>query len=309
MRLIRTSMLVIVATCALGALAASSASAALPEIGRCVKVEGVKEGHTTKFDGKYSDHKCTKASASSKGKFEWEPGAGTEKTFESPGTLEPVTLQTAAGTAVECKNSKQDGEYTGATTEKDEISLYECTLSTTHETCQSLRLEETPPTAEAGTILSLPIEGTLGMIKQGGKRPQIGWSYKAKTGTDHVPVRMWQHAVGHDRHHDRRLVHLADRQTGEQDGRRIQAALDRIERETDSGNVRRRKQRHAHRHDHRTRGAERDDRKRSATRRRKKNSRSPKIWSSKQRPSTRSKAGTPGRAARSAPRTGPAYPL
>ena len=183
MRLIRTSMLVIVAACALGALAASSASAALPEIGRCVKVEGVKEGHTTKFDGKYSDHKCTRANASSKGKFEWEPGAGEEKTFESPGTLEPVTLQTAAGTAVECKNSKQDGEYTGATTEKDEISLYECTLSTTHETCQSLRPEEIPPTAEAGTILSLPIEGTLGFIKQGGKRPQIGWSYKAKTGS------------------------------------------------------------------------------------------------------------------------------
>ena len=84
MRLIRTSMLVIVAACALGALAASSASAALPEIGRCVKVEGVKEGHTTKFDGKYSDHKCTRASATSKGKFEWEPGAGTKRHSKAP---------------------------------------------------------------------------------------------------------------------------------------------------------------------------------------------------------------------------------
>ncbi len=183
MRLVRTSMLAAAAVCALAAIVASSASAALPEIGRCVRLEGVREAHKRPtFDGKYSNHKCTSMSASSKGKFEWEPGAGEDKTFESPGTLEPVTLTTAAGTAVECKNSKQSGEYTGASTETDEISLYECTLSTTHETCQSLRPEETPPTAEAGTILSQALEGTLGYIKAGGMRPQIGWSYKAKTG-------------------------------------------------------------------------------------------------------------------------------
>jgi hypothetical protein len=184
MRLIRTSMLVAVAACALVAVVASNASAALPEIGRCVKLEGIKEAHKTTFAGKYSNRKCTSMSASSKGKFEWEPGAGTEKTFESPGTLEPVTLETAAGTAVECKNSKQVGEYTGASTETDEISLYECSLSTTKETCQSLRLDETPPTPEAGTIISQPLEGTLGFIKAGGLRPQIGWAYKAKTGKD-----------------------------------------------------------------------------------------------------------------------------
>lgn len=184
MRLIRSSMLVAVAACALAAVVVSNASAALPEIGRCVKLEGLKEGHKTTFAGKYTNRKCTSISASSKGKFEWEPGAGTEKTFESPGTLEPVTLETAAGTAVECKNSKQTGEYTGGSTETDEIGLYECTLSTTKETCQSLRPEEIPPTAEAGTILSQALEGTLGYIKAGGLKPQIGWAYKAKTGPD-----------------------------------------------------------------------------------------------------------------------------
>ena len=182
MRLIRTSMLMLAAACAVSALAAAGASAEVPEIGRCVKVEGVKEGHTTKFSGKYSNHKCTRTSATSKGKFEWEPGAGEEKTFESPGTLEPVTLQTPAGTAIECKNSKQDGEYTGATTEKDEISLYECVLASTGETCQSLRTEETPPTPEPGTIISLPLEGKLGYIKKSNSKPQIGWEYKPKTG-------------------------------------------------------------------------------------------------------------------------------
>ncbi len=175
-------MLAVAALIAIAALDASGAYAALPEIGRCVKVEGLKEGHKTKYGGKYTDKKCTKTSASSTGKYEWSAGAGTEKTFESPGTLEPVTLKTAAGTAIACKNSKQNGEYTSGTTETDEISLYECVLSTTGETCQSLRPEETPPTPEAGTILSQALEGKLGMIKQSNSKPEIGWEYKAKTG-------------------------------------------------------------------------------------------------------------------------------
>lgn len=175
-------MLSLAAVSAAAAFAASGAYAELPEIGRCVKVEGLKEGHGTKYSGKYKNHNCTKPSANSTGKYEWTPGAGTEKTFESPGTLEPVTLKTAAGTAIECKNSKQAGEYTGATTEKDEISLYECTLSTTHETCQSVRPEEVPPTPVPGTVISLPLEGKLGYIHKSGRKPVIGWEYKPKTG-------------------------------------------------------------------------------------------------------------------------------
>jgi hypothetical protein len=182
MRRTRYLASVVMGVCAIAALGASAASAVLPEIGRCVKLEGIKEGHGTKYSGKYSNRKCTRASGSSTGKYEWMPGAGTEKGFESPGTLEPVTLKTAGGTAVECKNSKQFGEYTGASTEKDEISLYECTLSSTQETCQSVRPEEVPPAPEAGTIISLPLEGTLGYIKSSGLKPQIGWEYKAKSG-------------------------------------------------------------------------------------------------------------------------------
>ncbi len=175
-------MLAVAALIAVAGLDASGAYAELPEIGRCVKLEGLKEGRKTNYSGKYTNKKCTKTSASSTGKYEWSGGAGTEKTFESPGTLEPVTLKTPAGTAIECKNSKQNGEYTGANTETDEISLYECTLSTTGETCQSLRPEETPPTPEAGTILSLPLEGKLGYIHKSNSKPVIGWEYKAKTG-------------------------------------------------------------------------------------------------------------------------------
>ncbi|HTQ68218.1 MAG TPA: hypothetical protein VMI13_05955 [Solirubrobacteraceae bacterium] len=175
-------MVAILAACALAALDAGVASAELPEIGRCVKVEGTKEGHRTKFNGKYSNKKCTTVSSTGTGKFEWMAGPGEEKGFESPGTLEPVTLETPSGTAVVCKDSKQFGEYLGPNTEKDEISLYECTLSTTGETCQSVRPEEIPPLPEAGTIISQALEGKLGYIKKSALKPQIGWEYKAKTG-------------------------------------------------------------------------------------------------------------------------------
>jgi len=171
------------AACALGVLAASSASAAVPEIGRCAKLEGVKEGRITKFSGKYSNRKCTRESAGGTGKFEWMPGAGAEaKGFESPGTLEPATLETASGTKIACANSKMFGEYTSGTAEKNEISLFECKLSTTNEPCQSVRPEEVPPTPQEGTIISLPIEGTLGFIKKSGSKPEVGWDYKPKTG-------------------------------------------------------------------------------------------------------------------------------
>ena len=132
--------------CGLCLLVASSASAALPEIGRCEKVEGVKEGHKKVFSGKYTDKTCTRESTSGRGKYEWSAGPGEEKQFESPGTLEPVTLETTAGKQIACANSKQVGELTGAKTETTEISLYECKEVASGEPCQSLRPEETPPT-------------------------------------------------------------------------------------------------------------------------------------------------------------------
>ena len=304
-------MLAAAALCAVAGFSASGAYAELPEIGRCVKLEGVPEGHKMKYSGKYSNRKCTRTSASSTGKFEWMPGAGEEKTFESPGTLEPATLKTAAGTAIECKNTKQFGEYTSATTEKDEISLYECVLSSTGETCQSARPEETPPNPEAGTIISLPLEGKLGYIKKSNSKPQIGWEYKPKTGRLPVRLRMRRPGIASvagcaaargdagsadagsagragcaeceraDPRDDRRCVHLADPQAGRQDGRRIPVALGGGEREELPGNVRRRRQSVPDRQHPGTASAQSHDRTDRVQRGKKKNSPSPKNSSSK----------------------------
>ena len=169
--------------CGLCLAVAVNASAALPELGRCTKVEGTKEGRKKVYHGKYTDRACTKESSTAGGKYEWSPGPGTEKTFESPGTLEPVTLQTTGTNKIECANSKQFGEYLGPKTEETEISLYECKEAASGEPCQSVRPEETPPAPQEGTIISLPVEGELGLVS-GGSKPKVGWDYKAKSGAD-----------------------------------------------------------------------------------------------------------------------------
>jgi hypothetical protein len=172
-----------VIACALCLAVAVNASAALPELGRCAKVEAVKEGRKKLYHGKYADRACTKESATATGKYEWSPGPGAETQFESPGTLEPVTLQTTGGRKIECPNSKQVGEYLGAKTEKTEISLYECKEAESGEPCQSVRPEENPPAPQEGTVISLPVEAELGLIS-GGSKPQVGWDYKPKSGQD-----------------------------------------------------------------------------------------------------------------------------
>lgn len=169
--------------CGLCLAVAANASGALPELGRCAKVEGVKEGRKKVYHGKYSDKVCTKEVAAANGKYEWSPGPGAETEFESPGTLEPVTLQTVGGNMIACANSKQFGEFLGPKTEKTEISLYECKEAASGEPCQSLRPEENPPAPEEGTIISLPVEAEVGLIS-GGSKPRVGWDYKAQTGTD-----------------------------------------------------------------------------------------------------------------------------
>jgi hypothetical protein len=180
----RTAAVLLAASGVLAAVGTSTASAALPEIGRCMRLKGTKEAFKMKFGGKFANRVCTRESANGNGKFEWAPGPGTEKEYESPGTLEPVNLETVGGTVIACINSKMFGEYTGAKTETDKIGLFGCTDTATSEPCQSLRSEETPPTAEEGTILSQAAEAELGFIHQGGKKPVVGWDYKPKTGSE-----------------------------------------------------------------------------------------------------------------------------
>ncbi len=94
-----------------------SASAASLELGRCVRVEGVKEGRKTVYDGSYVNSKCTKPSAVKDRKYEWVAGLGPHARFtgtggssfmiEGDGSPAPVT---------KCASESFEGEFTSATT-------------------------------------------------------------------------------------------------------------------------------------------------------------------------------------------------
>src|SRR5208282_3041589 len=138
----------------LGCAGASSASAALPELGKCVKEQAERVGFRKVYHGAYSKPTCTSKAKAANGKYEWVAGPGEHPEYESPGSTEPAVLETAGGHRVECANHKAFGEYTSATTETRTIGLYECKEASTGEHCQSIDTSETPPTYSAGTIIS-----------------------------------------------------------------------------------------------------------------------------------------------------------
>jgi hypothetical protein len=161
----------LLAALAVSAIAASSASAALPELGRCQAVEKVQEGKKASYHGAFRNDKCTKTSAMKKGKYEWAPGPGADDTFTAE-AIEGVTFETVGGQRVECEGGAlKGGEYTGAKTEKfSSINLDECETST-GTVCQT-NPKEVSEIEDPNTV-----EGELGPI--GGAKPTAGWVLKS----------------------------------------------------------------------------------------------------------------------------------
>jgi hypothetical protein len=110
MRRARLLGLAVWATCALGALASATASAAAPEFGRCIKQVAIEKAYA----GAFSDPKCTKSVSpeeqAKKGKYEWfaGPAAGHNGFTFSGGA---VTWQTVNGKTLTCKSEQGKGEY------------------------------------------------------------------------------------------------------------------------------------------------------------------------------------------------------
>ena len=89
--------------CALGAVVASGASAALPELGRCVKVTGT---------GAYTRENCVAVSKTHTGNYEWAPGPGASSAFTE--TLHGPVLETVGKRKISCTVAFLGGEFTGA---------------------------------------------------------------------------------------------------------------------------------------------------------------------------------------------------
>lgn len=152
----------VLGTLTASAVLATTAVAALPEVGRCVKV-------TSPHTGEYAGRGCSLADGG-KGSYDWFSGAGEHKKFEGV-VSEPVTLETVGKRLVTCTStSRFSGEYTGPKEATLSVNLGECSYSRTGQSCQSSPLK-------AGVIEASGLEAKLGFIV-GGEKPRVGWDLK-----------------------------------------------------------------------------------------------------------------------------------
>jgi hypothetical protein len=168
--------LMIVCICAMaglavGAVGATTASAEVPELGRCVKVEGEVQGKKTIYHGGYNSLHCTHVSAAKTGKYEWTPGPGAANKFT--GQAEEPVLETVGGQTVSCANAEFKGEYTGPKTEKLTVSFQVC-VNAIGQPCQ------TTPAKEGEISESQALEGNLAFIAKA--KSTAGWDLKREGG-------------------------------------------------------------------------------------------------------------------------------
>jgi len=158
MKRIRIIGLCLVAAFAMSAIAATGASAANPEYGRCIKT-------TTGVKGKYSSATCTVLAKEVKTeKYEWYAAFGSAKplvlkkftTKLKPAAVTKATLETRAGTKVICTGLEGAGEYTG-----NKAVLI---TKTTFTGCESGGIKCNTTGSPTGKIEIAPLSGELGLI-------------------------------------------------------------------------------------------------------------------------------------------------
>jgi hypothetical protein len=154
--------------CAFCAIVASGANAALPELGRCVKVAAGTGGFTRE--------NCIGVSKTHTGEYEWAPGPGASPAFKE--TLHGPVLETVGKKKISCSVAFLGGEFTGPKSFKiSEVTLQGCVLVGPNLPCYTNFVE--PGTIEkqmAGLV------GELGFIP-GSKTavPWAGWDLKPES--------------------------------------------------------------------------------------------------------------------------------
>jgi uncharacterized protein YcfJ len=171
MKPIRTVAVCLLSACALSATAVATASAELPELGRCVAVEGVAQGKKTVYSGGYSSASCVRKKPAHNGKYEWLPGPGPNNKFF--GLAEEPVLETVGGQQVFCAAGLLKGEYTGAKTEKAKVSFEIC------EDAAKRPCQTTP--AKEGVIGEGAVEGDLAYTDS--TKKTAGWDLKHEGGS------------------------------------------------------------------------------------------------------------------------------
>jgi hypothetical protein len=145
MKLMRIVGVCLVAAAALSAVAVSTASAAAPEIGRCLKVA---KGVT----GKFATANCTTAGTPEKHGFEWTPGF-VKGHFTTKSTS-AATLETVTKTTVTCKTETSGGEYTGLKNVGGVVVKF--------NECTSAGLACSTKGSKTGELVTNVLEGVIG---------------------------------------------------------------------------------------------------------------------------------------------------
>jgi hypothetical protein len=195
MQPIRTVALAIVASIAVSAALAPSASAEAPEFGRCVKMAG----------GKFRDVGCTKAAIPGFEKTEWLPGTAAHK-FTTKYLDGIPTFEAASGSKGTCKGESGSGEYTGAKTVGG--------LIMTFTGCEFVGVKCNSAGKPEGEISTAALEGELGIEVLGAEpvKNKLALELHATAGTDFarftcggLPVR-WQGSILHPVSHNTMLL-------------------------------------------------------------------------------------------------------
>ena len=169
MRGIRIAAVCLLAAAAAGAIATTSASAALPELGRCKNVG---------TGGAYSSNGCIKVAPTHNGRFEWSPGPGDKPKFEAP-VIGEVALVTVGGVKIGCGPSEIVGEWLDGKKASVNIAFHGCLETTTKKTCTT---PEIGPQKESEIKTLEPLEGEIGFISgKGGEKPKVGIDLKSKS--------------------------------------------------------------------------------------------------------------------------------
>ena len=169
MRGIRIALIGVLAVVASSAIATTSASAALPELGRCVKVG---------TGGAYKYKTCVVTAPAGQGAFEWQPGPGAKPKFEAS-LIAEATLETVGKKKIGCGPSEIVGKWLDG--KKASVELF-------FRGCQEVASKKTCTTPEIGSqkeseIKTLePLEGEIGFISgKGGIHPKVGIDLKSKS--------------------------------------------------------------------------------------------------------------------------------
>lgn len=180
MRHLRILGLCLLAASAVGVFTAGTASAALPEWGKCVKVPFEVNGKV-KTKGKFANSNCTEAQAG--GEYEFLKGTSgiSNAEFTARQTSEKAELETAQGIGVTCDGTEAHGSLAGTKEVVGvEVTFTGCELGALNFSCEGSfesfeRGKQYGYEFTEGEIITRGLKGRLGYISgKGTSEPKVG---------------------------------------------------------------------------------------------------------------------------------------